>query len=282
MDLPCGGAEAHEIRLAPGANRSRTSLRTRRSEGVPGGHRRGRTPLERLCGDNAVLRTFLERRGDAFGTDRCSVRGIQLYARLAAERSRTPLERLDLKLEAFLQEVLDRCSSSIVLSCVPDYVGGGVHPYAADRHTGARRHGPDASGARASGCRRRAASASPPSLAGHWPAELYPPGAMPFGQPERVAETAGAAPVHIDSSPAGAHVGIDGASSGQTPLDVRLSPGRHQLSLQHPDVLDGEQTLQVEDSGAMVDIDLWRRRAGCDAASTGVSGRLAPERAVPQ
>jgi hypothetical protein len=82
-----------------------------------------------------------------------------------------------------------------------------------------------------------------------------------FRQAEPAAvESSSGAPVHIDSSPPGAVVHIDGTSYGKTPLDVRLSPGQYTLSLQHPDALDDEQILQVADTGARVDAGLWRRR----------------------
>ena len=67
-------------------------------------------------------------------------------------------------------------------------------------------------------------------------------------------------PMHIDSSPAGAQVRIDGATFGKTPLDIQLQPGQHALSLQHPDALDDEQVVQVADTSASVDVGLWRRR----------------------
>ena len=83
-----------------------------------------------------------------------------------------------------------------------------------------------------------------------------------FGQlePAAVETSAGGAPVHLDSTPSGASVRIDGTSHGRTPLDTWLSPGQHSLTLQHPDALDDDQPLQVADSGASVDIALWRRR----------------------
>ncbi|HEY8742397.1 MAG TPA: PEGA domain-containing protein, partial [Chloroflexota bacterium] len=83
-----------------------------------------------------------------------------------------------------------------------------------------------------------------------------------FGQlePAAVETSAGGAPVHLDSTPSGASVRIDGTSHGRTPLDTWLSPGQHSLTLQHPDALDDDQPLQVADSGASLDIALWRRR----------------------
>src|SRR5919199_3936337 len=61
-------------------------------------------------------------------------------------------------------------------------------------------------------------------------------------------------------TPSRAQVSIDGARVGWTPLDVRLSPGQHALSVQHPDALDQDQTLAIAESGANVSITLWRRR----------------------
>ena len=79
-------------------------------------------------------------------------------------------------------------------------------------------------------------------------------------EPAAVETSAGGAPVHLDSTPSGASVRIDGTSRGKTPLDTWLSPGQHSLTLQHPDALDDDQPLQVADSGARVDVALWRRR----------------------
>jgi hypothetical protein len=74
------------------------------------------------------------------------------------------------------------------------------------------------------------------------------------------AESPSRVPVHVDSSPVGAQVQIDGRRYGKTPADLRLSPGQHRLSLQHPDALDDQQTLQVAETGATVDVGMWRRR----------------------
>lgn len=75
-----------------------------------------------------------------------------------------------------------------------------------------------------------------------------------------VVESSSGARVHVNSSPAGAQLRVDGQDSGKTPRDVWLSPGQHALSLQHPDALDYEQTLQVTETGTTVDVGLWRRR----------------------
>ncbi|MDQ6673823.1 MAG: PEGA domain-containing protein [Chloroflexota bacterium] len=88
-----------------------------------------------------------------------------------------------------------------------------------------------------------------------------PSGESVFGQTEPVAvPSSSGSSVHIASSPSGAQVHIDGQNSGETPLDVRLLPGQHRLSLRHPDNLDDEQTLQVTETAATVNIGLWRRR----------------------
>jgi hypothetical protein len=82
-----------------------------------------------------------------------------------------------------------------------------------------------------------------------------------FSRPASVAtDSADGAPVHIDTSPAGAQVRIDGSGAVKTPLDVRLEPGQHVLRLQHPDALDDERILQVADTGATLDVALWRKR----------------------
>jgi hypothetical protein len=94
------------------------------------------------------------------------------------------------------------------------------------------------------------------------------PGGLPsaevlLGQPELTAlePSPGAVPVHIESTPSGARVRIDGAryAVGQTPLDVFLSPGQHSLSLEHPDVLRDDRPLHVAETGAVVNVALWRR-----------------------
>ena len=83
-----------------------------------------------------------------------------------------------------------------------------------------------------------------------------------FGQREQAAgdRAAGDAPVHLDSTPSDATVRIDGAARGKTPLDTWLSPGQHALIFQHPDTLDDDQTLPVAETGAHVEVALWRRR----------------------
>ena len=45
----------------------------------------------------------------------------------------------------------------------------------------------------------------------------------------------------------------------KTPLDVRLSPGQHSLSLEHPDAFEDDRPLHVAEDGAVVDVALWRR-----------------------
>jgi hypothetical protein len=82
-----------------------------------------------------------------------------------------------------------------------------------------------------------------------------------FGHSEpAVATNSSGTPIHIESAPAGAQVHIDGSGFGKTPLDLRLEPGHHTLSVQHPDAVDDQRTLWVGNSGATVDIQLWRRR----------------------
>ena len=70
----------------------------------------------------------------------------------------------------------------------------------------------------------------------------------------------GGAPVHLDSAPSGAMVRVDGRSRGQTPLATWLTPGQHTLSLDQPDSLAEQQSIDVADSGASVHMDLWQRR----------------------
>jgi len=82
-----------------------------------------------------------------------------------------------------------------------------------------------------------------------------------FGQPDPAALAgSGSAAVRLDSAPSGAAVRIDGATRGKTPLDTWLSPGQHTLNLQHADALDDDQRLVVSETGAHLDVALWRRR----------------------
>jgi hypothetical protein len=71
---------------------------------------------------------------------------------------------------------------------------------------------------------------------------------------------AGHAPVHIASTPTGAEVRVDGSRRGPTPLVLALSPGAHELTLQHSEAFETEQTLDVPASGIDIAIPLWRRR----------------------
>jgi hypothetical protein len=83
-----------------------------------------------------------------------------------------------------------------------------------------------------------------------------------FGEPAPPAgSSSGGTLVHIDTSPSGAQLRIDGAKYGfgKTPLDVRLSPGQHSVNLEHPDTLDDDRALSVTETGATVEMALWRR-----------------------
>ena len=80
-----------------------------------------------------------------------------------------------------------------------------------------------------------------------------------LGQPAAVASS-GSAHVHLDSTPSGTAVRIDGAARGKTPLDTWLSPGEHALILQHPDALDYERHANVPEAGASLEVGMWRRR----------------------
>ncbi|MDQ6673808.1 MAG: PEGA domain-containing protein, partial [Chloroflexota bacterium] len=90
--------------------------------------------------------------------------------------------------------------------------------------------------------------------------ESLPSSQILFGQsqPSPMTSSSGTL-MHIDSSPAGAQVRIDGAALGKTPLDIQMEPGQHALNLQHPDALDDERVVQVTGASASVDVDLWRR-----------------------
>jgi hypothetical protein len=66
--------------------------------------------------------------------------------------------------------------------------------------------------------------------------------------------------VHLDSTPSGAAVRIDGKSRGKTPLDISPAPVQHSLILDHPEAIEAEQPLHVRDGGTSVHVALWRRR----------------------
>ena len=63
--------------------------------------------------------------------------------------------------------------------------------------------------------------------------------------------------LHITSSPAGAHVVIDGADSGVTPLDVALAPGEHKLTVSADGHVDDARSVTiVQGKPTAVDVTL--------------------------
>jgi hypothetical protein len=82
---------------------------------------------------------------------------------------------------------------------------------------------------------------------------------VPFA-PAAADRSAGGVRLHVESTPSDAAVRIDRTPRGKTPLDIWLAPGQHALGLQHPDALDDDLPIDIPDSGANVDVGLWRRR----------------------
>lgn len=66
--------------------------------------------------------------------------------------------------------------------------------------------------------------------------------------------------LQLASQPLGARVWVDGREQGQTPLDVLVEPGTHNVLLKAPDLVDGQYALQVGADGAALDAILWHRQ----------------------
>src|SRR5579859_5729985 len=67
-------------------------------------------------------------------------------------------------------------------------------------------------------------------------------------------------PLQLLSQPAGAEVWVDGRAHGQTPVDVLVDPGAHDVLLRAPDVVDGQYAVQVGATGGALDALLWHRQ----------------------
>ena len=70
----------------------------------------------------------------------------------------------------------------------------------------------------------------------------------------------GSAPVHVESTPSGAEVRIDGIRRGQTPASLGLSPGSHVLTLRHPNAIGAVRSIDVPAEGTDLTVSLWRRQ----------------------
>lgn len=64
----------------------------------------------------------------------------------------------------------------------------------------------------------------------------------------------------VSSTPPGAHVEIDGAQRGDTPVTVRIAPGEHQVRLLDARYLPISDDIRVQrDQSTTLHLDLWRR-----------------------
>jgi hypothetical protein len=53
------------------------------------------------------------------------------------------------------------------------------------------------------------------------------------------------ATLRVSSSPAGAHVRVDGASKGRTPIELRVVPAWHSVALRHTETIDDQREVEV-------------------------------------
>jgi len=67
-------------------------------------------------------------------------------------------------------------------------------------------------------------------------------------------------PLQLGSEPPGARVRLDGRDRGQTPLDVLVEPGVHDVRLMAEDAQDGQYAVQVGAQGGALDAVLWRHQ----------------------
>ena len=70
----------------------------------------------------------------------------------------------------------------------------------------------------------------------------------------------GNALVHLESTPSGAEVRIDGIRRGQRPAVLGLSPGSHALTLRHPNAISAVRSIDVPAEGTDLTVSLWRRQ----------------------
>jgi PEGA domain len=73
------------------------------------------------------------------------------------------------------------------------------------------------------------------------------------------ADPSAVAPLRISSSPAGATVRLDGATSGRTPVNALVAPGPHSLVVHHKDGIDDTRNISIGPEGTDVDVVMWRR-----------------------
>lgn len=69
----------------------------------------------------------------------------------------------------------------------------------------------------------------------------------------------GPAPLAVRTAPLAARVVLDGRTRGRTPLDLHTSVGRHSLLLEADDSISTLETIDVPETGSMLDVALWTR-----------------------
>jgi hypothetical protein len=62
----------------------------------------------------------------------------------------------------------------------------------------------------------------------------------------------------VTSSRNGAHVVVDGSDRGTTPGSFSLPPGGHEVRLEAPDTVPAQRHVDLPDTGATLDVRLWR------------------------
>jgi hypothetical protein len=103
-------------------------------------------------------------------------------------------------------------------------------------------------------------------MRGHWAAGLIV--ALTIGTIYWLANVARAdagvavavVPLELGSRPPGAAVWVDGRQRGETPLELSVSPGVHNVLLRHSEALDQQYSVQVGSDGAALDAALWRHQ----------------------
>ena len=70
----------------------------------------------------------------------------------------------------------------------------------------------------------------------------------------------GPAPLRVLTEPAGARVVVDGRARGRTPLELHTSTGRHTVLLEADDSISTGETVEVAETGTVLEVTLWRRQ----------------------
>jgi len=68
----------------------------------------------------------------------------------------------------------------------------------------------------------------------------------------------GVAPLNVTSWPAGAPFSVDGQARGTTPATADVTPGQHNVEITVQDAVDETRIIDVDVSGASLQVSLWR------------------------